>query len=102
VSWSAAMLIYQLSEIRNVFAVSKNKVVVFKVSGLMRGVLSWQPFTKYIVAQNQSVAKEKTLSIIGSKHRLRRHQIKVENVSVVNSAEDVDDPLVKMYFIDNR
>jgi|GEM_PF-246272 large subunit ribosomal protein LX len=91
------MLIYLQSEIRNESAVSKSRVAVFKVSGVMRGVLSWQPFTKYVIAQNQNVAREKTLSIVGSKHRLKRHQIKVENISVVTDAENIDDPLVKMY-----
>ncbi|NLV26969.1 MAG: 50S ribosomal protein L18a [Methanomicrobiales archaeon] len=44
----------------------------------------WKPFTKVLPAPNEVQAKERILTIIGSKHRLARPYIKVETVSEVS------------------
>ncbi len=70
---------------------------VYKVRGEMRRVLDWQPFTKFVLAHSEHDARERIFSLMGSKHRLRRHQIKVESVSLITDREEVDDAVVRQY-----
>lgn len=57
----------------------------FEVKGTYREKPDfWKPFTKILTAPNSVQAKERILSIIGSKHRLARPYIKVEAVSEVS------------------
>ncbi|HLC80032.1 MAG TPA: 50S ribosomal protein L18Ae [archaeon] len=39
-----------------------------------------QKFSKEITAHNQTYAKEKTLSAIGSKHKIKRNAIQIQTI----------------------
>lgn len=57
----------------------------FEVKGTYREKPDfWKPFTKVLTAPNPVQAKERILSVIGSKHRLARPYIKVETISEVS------------------
>ena len=55
----------------------------FEVVGKMRIEGKWQKFRKEITAHNREFAIEKTYSIIGSNHKLKRNLIKIEEVREV-------------------
>lgn len=60
----------------------------------------WQPFRKEIIGENEEDAKERILSIIGSRHKVKRRMIKIDNI-VELKEEEVQDPLVK-YILEKR
>lgn len=72
-------------------------VKVYEVHGEMKRSLDWQAFQKYVIAHNSMNAVENTFSLLGSKHRLKRYQIKVESVKEVTDPESVSDPLIRQY-----
>lgn len=74
---------------------SKHKI--YRVTGSMRKVLEWERFTKYVYAVDESVAKQHTFSLLGSKHRLRRFEIRIEEVRPVTDPKEVDDPVLRAY-----
>ncbi len=53
----------------------------------------YQPFTKEVAAEDEVSAIENVLSVLGSKHRIKRKFIKVEQVDEVG-VDDVTDPAV--------
>ncbi len=65
----------------------------FRVTGqfLMGG--SFQAFSKEVAAKDEEEAVERVVSILGSKHRTRRKDIKIERVTEIPS-EEVVDPVV--------
>ncbi len=72
----------------------------YRIEGkfLMKDV--WQPFRKEIIGENEEDAKERILSIIGSRHKVKRRMIKIDNI-VELKEEEVQDPLVK-YILEKR
>jgi len=60
--------------------------VLFEISGKFRNGETWRVFTKVIEAHNESFAKEKVYSLIGSNHKVKRNLIKIEKVSPVEEA----------------
>ncbi len=54
---------------------------------------SFQAFTKEVAAKDEEEAVERVVSILGSKHRTRRKDIKIEQVAEIPS-EEVVDPVV--------
>lgn len=54
---------------------------------------SYQPFTKEVAAKDEDEAVEKLLSLLGSKHRTRRKNIKIQRVEEIQ-LEEVIDPVV--------
>lgn len=40
----------------------------------------WHPYEKTVTAPNEKVAAERIYAVLGSKHRLKRREIKVEHV----------------------
>lgn len=71
-----------------------SEVKVFRVSGRM--MLShdrfpeWRKFTVYVRALKKEHAIEKVYSDLGSRHKLKRYHIKIEEVREV-SLEEVED-----------
>jgi len=63
----------------------------FRVTGSFQMGHNWQPFSKEFAALDENGAREKALSIFGSKHRVRRDQIKITEVS---ECKEPEDPLV--------
>ncbi len=52
----------------------------FEVSGKFRNGLIWTKFRKIIDAENERLAIEKTYSLLGSNHKVKRNLIKIESV----------------------
>jgi len=52
----------------------------FIVKGKFKAGNSWENFTKKIESQNEKNATDKTYSIFGSKHSVKRSQIQIESV----------------------
>ena len=52
----------------------------FKVEGTARIGGAWKPYQKVIEAPNEEQAKERVYTLLGSKHRLKRRDIRVEKV----------------------
>nr|WP_048136034.1 50S ribosomal protein L18Ae [Methanosarcina sp. 1.H.A.2.2] len=53
----------------------------FIVKGTFKAGNSWENFTKKIESQNEKNATDKTYSIFGSKHRVKRNQIQIESIA---------------------
>jgi len=67
---------------------------VFRVIGEIRKPNLETPFKKEVVAVKQEHAVEKVYAELGSKHRLKRFQIKIMKVEEVPS-EDIENPMLK-------
>jgi large subunit ribosomal protein LX len=55
----------------------------FEVKGTFRMGENWKPYTKVVSAPNEAQARERTLTLLGSKHRLKRRYITVNTVTVL-------------------
>ena len=55
----------------------------FEVKGTFKTGDDWKPYTKVINSQNEAQAREQTLAVFGSKHRLKRRYITIESVNTV-------------------
>jgi large subunit ribosomal protein LX len=55
----------------------------YEVKGTFMVGREWHPYTKVIEAPNEAQARERTLAVIGSKHRLKRQYITITAVSAV-------------------
>ena len=55
----------------------------FEVKGTFLMGEDWMPYTKVIAAPNENQAKERTFTIMGSKHNLKRRYIKIDAVKAV-------------------
>jgi large subunit ribosomal protein LX len=53
-----------------------------------------QPFTKEIICSSQPEVPGKIFSELGSKHRVKRRDIKIKKIEELKSS-DVSDPVVK-------
>lgn len=53
----------------------------FIVKGKFKAGSSWESFTKKVESQNEKNATDKTYSIFGSKHRVKRNQIQIESIA---------------------
>ncbi|UCG69582.1 MAG: 50S ribosomal protein L18a [Thermoplasmata archaeon] len=65
---------------------------VFRVKGTFLMGNRWQDFTKEVVGDDENVAKEQIYSRLGSKHRVKRKKIQIEEVKEI-SIEEVSDPI---------
>ena len=52
----------------------------FEIKGTFRENKAEKKFSKTINALNENTAREKTLSIMGSKHKVKRIHIKIESI----------------------
>ncbi len=53
----------------------------YKVTGKIRVERAWQPYSRVVEAPNEVQATERFLTLVGSKHRLKRSEIRVDGVS---------------------
>ena len=67
---------------------------VFRVTGEINKPNLQTPFAKEVIADKPEHAIEKVYAEIGSKHRVKRHHIKIENAEEV-SPEDIENPILK-------
>jgi large subunit ribosomal protein LX len=56
---------------------------MFEVKGTFRMGERWRPYTKKVSAPNETQARERTYTLLGSKHRLKRRYITVNTVTVL-------------------
>ncbi len=73
---------------------SEVKVKVFRISGSFKQRKQNTPFSKEISAITEEQAKEKLFSEFGSRNRLKRGQIRIDNIDEI-SFEEVTDPFVQ-------
>ncbi|OGS55435.1 MAG: hypothetical protein A3K60_05390 [Euryarchaeota archaeon RBG_19FT_COMBO_56_21] len=67
----------------------------FEVSGqFIESHRKWQPFALEVAAADESAAKEKTLALMGSRHKVKRKFIQIENVKSLR-VEEVTDHAVR-------
>jgi large subunit ribosomal protein LX len=67
---------------------------VFRVIGEINKPKLATSFAKEVVADKPEHAVEKVYAEIGSKHRVRRHHIRVVKIEEV-SPEDIENPILK-------
>lgn len=53
----------------------------FIVKGKFKAGNIWENFTKKIESQNEKNATDKTYSIFGSKHGVKRSQVQIESIA---------------------
>lgn len=67
---------------------------VFRVVGEIRKPNLETPFKKEVVAMKREHAVEKVYAELGSRHRVKRFQIKISKVEEV-PPEDIENPMLK-------
>ena len=71
-----------------------NKVKVFKVTGEISKPNLKTSFKKEVIAMKSEHAVEKIYAELGSRHRVKRFQIKIAKVEEV-PPEEIENPLLK-------
>lgn len=66
----------------------------FRVTGTFRMGRTSTPFTLETVGDDESSARDRVLATLGSRHRVNRHQVTIENVTPL-AAADVTDAVVE-------
>ena len=67
----------------------------FEVKGQFRiSLREWQPFALEVASLDEKAAVEKSLALIGSRHKVKRKFVKIENVKALKP-EEVTDHAVK-------
>ena len=66
----------------------------FLVTGSFADPRKEQPFSIEMAAEDEASVREKTLSTIGSRHKMKRWQIKIDKVEEI-PADKVESQLVK-------
>lgn len=67
----------------------------FEVSGqFMISHKRWQPFAMEVAAADEAGAREKTLALLGSRHKVKRKSVQIDGVKSLKH-EEVKDHLVK-------
>jgi len=70
------------------------KMKVFRVTGEINKPKLKTPFAKEVIVDKPEHAVEKVYAEIGSKHRVKRFQIKIVNVEEV-PVEEIENPILK-------
>lgn len=70
-------------------------MIAFEVKGQLRvSARDWQGFTIEVASADEAAAIEKTFSLMGSRHRVKRQWVKIEAVRALKP-EDITDHRVK-------
>lgn len=56
---------------------------MFEIKGSFRDLDGWKRFKKLVRAENEKLAVEKLMSIIGSNHKVKRNLIKIDEIKKV-------------------
>ncbi len=67
---------------------------VYKITGKFLMGEKWRPFTKEIIGTTKKNAEGILLSEIGSKHRVKRRNINIQNIEEI-TIEQIESPVVK-------
>lgn len=65
----------------------------FRVTGRFKMGSSWTRFSKETAAESADDARERVVSTLGSKHRIKRSLVEIDEVEEVQ-VDDVEDPVV--------
>lgn len=71
-----------------------SKLKVFRVSGEINKPNLKTPFIKEVLAAKADHAVETVYAEIGSKHRVKRFQLKISKVEEL-SVDDIENPIIK-------
>jgi large subunit ribosomal protein LX len=71
-----------------------NKLKIFRVTGEILKPNLKTSFRKEIIAEKPDHAKERVYAELGSKHRVKRHHIKITNIEEI-APQDIENPLLK-------
>ncbi|HHC19403.1 MAG TPA: 50S ribosomal protein L18a [Euryarchaeota archaeon] len=66
---------------------------IYRVSGKFRMGEFIQKFSIEVIAENEDKAKEYTYSILGSKHKVKRYHIWIQDIQKI-SPDEAEDPRV--------
>ena len=66
----------------------------FRIKGSFEDVRKTQIFSIEMAAEDAEAAREAALSTLGSRHKLKRREIKIDDI-VELKIEDITDPLVR-------
>ena len=67
----------------------------FEVKGQFRiSVRNWQPFTIEVASEDEAAAVERTFSLIGSRHKVKRPFVKIDGVRALGN-DEITDHMVK-------
>ncbi len=67
----------------------------FEISGeFMMSLHRWQPFAIQVAAPDEKAAMEKTMALMGSRHKVKRKSVKIQNIKSLR-AEEITDHVVK-------
>ena len=66
----------------------------YRVKGEFLRRRDMSPFDREIEADTEKDADEKIVSLIGSEHRCKRNNIKIESITDI-PFDDIEDPLIK-------
>jgi large subunit ribosomal protein LX len=56
----------------------------YEITGQVKIDNEWQPYKKILDAPNESGAAERFLTMVGSKHRLKRTCIKIQGIQKID------------------
>lgn len=66
-------------------------MIAFEVKGQFKAsARSWQDFTIEVASVDEAAAVEKTFSLMGSRHRVKRQFVRIEAVRVLGPEEITD------------
>lgn len=71
-----------------------NEVKVFRVAGEIQKPNLKTPFRKEVVAVKPEQAVERVYTELGSKHKVKRFQIKIKDIAEV-PLEEIEDPIIR-------
>lgn len=63
------------------------KAQSYRVEGTFQMDGKWRPYNKVIAAPNEKQARERIYTLLGSKHRLKRREIRVAKVEAQAEGE---------------
>lgn len=67
----------------------------FRASGSFKtGKFTWQKYSIEVAAENEAGVTEKILSDLGSKHKLKRSEIRIDEIKTL-AADEVTSPVVE-------
>lgn len=69
----------------------------FRVSGKFRMGRSWNRFTIETIGADETAARDRVYSTMGSKHRVDRHAITIEEITEI-AADQLTDPVIEKKF----
>ena len=74
--------------------VQESEMKAFKVTGEINKPNLKTPFVRELIADKSETAVEKVYSEIGSKHRVKRHHIKITKVEEI-APDQIENPILK-------